>query len=102
MKNQKTILEERNKVTNGYRNYMYKFNFNNPNHTEVLTNNVFVDEDSGELIINSHLINNLIEQGYEYEMQEGSFKSIVLPPECDKHRLEVNFVKRVLPEYWEI
>ncbi len=37
MKNQNTILAERNKVTNGYRNYMYKFNFNNPNHTEVLT-----------------------------------------------------------------
>ena len=102
MKNQNTILEERNKITNGYRNYMYKFNFNNPNHTVVLTNNVFVDEDSGELIINSHLINNLIEQGYEYEMQEGSFKSIVFPSECDKHRLEVNFVKRVLPEDWEI
>ena len=102
MKNQNTILAERNKVTNGHRTFMYKFNFNDHNHTEVLTNNVFIDENSGELIINNHLINDLIEQGYEYEMTEGEFKSMVLSPECDKHRLETNLVKRIMPEDWEI
>ena len=99
MKNQ--ILAQRNKVVNGYRTFLYRFNFKDHNRTEVFTNNVFVDEKSGELIINNHLISSLIEQGFEYEMTEGKFRSRVLDENADNHRLELNQVKRVMTEEWE-
>lgn len=102
MKNQNTILAERNKVVHGYRTFMYRFAFNDHNKTEVFTNNVFINEETGELQITNRLIESLIEYGYTYTMTEGKFKSRVLEADADKHRLELNQVKRVMPEEWEI
>lgn len=99
MKNQ--ILAQRNKVVNGYRTFLYRFNFKDHNRTEVFTNNVFVDEKSGELIINNHVISSLIEQGFEYEMTEGKFRSRVLDENADKHKFALSQVKRIMPEEWE-
>ena len=101
MKNHNTILEERNKIVNGFRTYIYKFKFNDWNRTEVLTNNVFINEKTCELIIKNHLINTLINKGYEYEMIEGAFKSYIPDANCDKHRLEQQPVKRIFPEEWD-
>ena len=101
MKNHNTILEQRNKIVNGFRTYIYKFKFKDWNRTEVLTNNVFINEKTGELIINNHLINTLINKGYEYEMIEGAFKSYIPDANCDKHRLEQQPVKRIFPEEWD-
>ena len=102
MKNQNTILAERNKVVHGYRTFMYRFVFNDHNNTEVFTNNVFINEETGELQIENNLINHLVFYGYKYEMTEGKFKSRVLGENADKHRLELNKIKRVMPEEWEI
>lgn len=99
MKNQ--ILAQRNKVVHGYRTFLYRFNFKDHNRTEVFTNNVFVDEESGELIIENHLINSLIEQGFEYEMTEGKFRSRVLDENADKHHLEISTNRQVMPEELE-
>ena len=99
MKNQ--ILAQRNKVIHGYRTFLYRFTFKGNKMPEVFTNNVFVDEKSGELIINSPSINHLISQGFEYEMTEGKFRSKVLDENADKHHLEISTNRQVMPEEWE-